>query len=186
MENQPKNFWQGEKISLRAVEPEDWEVYHAWNDDTEAARAAYFIPFPQSKAAERKHVEEEALRRGEDDVYRWQIVDREGKIVGTINTHSIDRRNGTFSYGLAVKREEQRKGYAAEAIRIVLRYYFLELRYQKCTVGVYSFNEPSIRLHERLGFTLEGRLRRMIYTNGQYYDDMNFGITLQEFLGSGD
>lgn len=182
MENQPYNFWKGEKIELRGVEPEDWEVYHNWNDDTETARAAYFIPFPLSKAAERKGVETESLHRGEDDVFRWQIVDREGQVVGTINTHSINRRNGTFSYGLAIKRSEQRKGYAAEAIEIVLRYYFLELRYQKCTVDVYAFNEPSIRLHERLGFTLEGRLRRMIFTNGQYHDDLMYGITAEEFL----
>lgn len=48
-----------------------------------------------------------------------------------------------------------RRGYASDAICIVLRYYFEELRYQKCTVSVYDFNESSLRLHEWLGFQVE-------------------------------
>jgi RimJ/RimL family protein N-acetyltransferase len=84
-------------------------------------------------------------------------------------------------YGIAVLPQHQRKGYASEAIRLVLRYYFGERRYQKCTVEVFSFNEPSQRLHEALGFTLEGRLRRMIYTNGVFYDALLYGITREEF-----
>ena len=39
----------------------------------------------------------------------------------------------------------------------------------------------SIRLHEKLGFQLEGRLRRMIYTNGQFFDELLFGLTAEEF-----
>jgi RimJ/RimL family protein N-acetyltransferase len=63
----------------------------------------------------------------------------------------------------------------------VLRYYFRERRYQKCTVIVHSFNEPSLQLHERRGFRFEGRVRCMVYTNGRYYDDIYFGMTREEF-----
>ena len=76
---------------------------------------------------------------------------------------------------------EQAIADASEAIRLVLRYYFDELGFQKCNVGVYSFNEASIRLHEKLGFTREGVQRRSIFTRGQYYDNILFGITAEEF-----
>lgn len=62
-----------------------------------------------------------------------------------------------------------------------MRYYFHELRYQKVTAIVYSFNGRSQRLHESLGFTLEGRLRRMAYTNGTLHDELYFGLTREEF-----
>ena len=39
----------------------------------------------------------------------------------------------------------------------------------------------SIRLHEKLGFKEEGRLRSMIFTNGKYYDKIYFGMTRDEF-----
>lgn len=88
---------------------------------------------------------------------------------------------GVFKYGLRILRPYWRRGYARESITIVLRYYFHELRYQKVTAIVYSFNERSRRLHESLGFVLEGRLRRMVYTDGTLHDELYFGLTREEF-----
>ncbi len=62
-----------------------------------------------------------------------------------------------------------------------LRYFFDELRYQKATVTVYSFNVASIRLHEKLGFQREGQIRRTVYTRGQYFDELFYGMTCEEF-----
>lgn len=66
-------------------------------------------------------------------------------------------------------------------IRMVLRYYFFELNYQKVTPHVYSFNEASISLHEKMGFVREGQLRSMIYTNGVFFDEIHFGMKKEEF-----
>ena len=44
-----------------------------------------------------------------------------------------------------------------------------------------SFNAPSQKLHEGLGFTLEGPLRPMIYTGGEFHDVLWYGITKEEF-----
>lgn len=175
------NIWQTERIRLRGVEPEDWKIFLDWDLDTETARLCYFIPFPQSSASAQRLAQETALKRGEDETYTWMIENAEGVAVGNLNTHEVSRRNGTFSYGVALRREFWGQGYASEAIRLVLRYYFDELGFQKCNVGVYSFNDASIRLHEKLGFTREGAQRRSIFTRGQYYDNILFGITAEEF-----
>jgi RimJ/RimL family protein N-acetyltransferase len=177
-------FWQGNLIRLRAVEPADWETFHEWNRDSDAARETYYLPFPKSEEATRRWTEKEALKDPENDVFRLVIETLTGEMVGTINTHSCDARNGTFSYGLAVGETHRRKGYASEAITLLLRFFFHELRYQKATVHIYSFNEASVRLHERLGFQLEGRTRSMIYSQGLYFDELIFGITSEEFSSS--
>ncbi|MEO8392298.1 MAG: GNAT family protein [Chloroflexota bacterium] len=176
------NIFEGQRVRLRAVEPRDWEAHQQWDRDTEMARNAYEIPFPQSALSYRQWAERETQRKesGDED-YRFQIETLDGVQVGTINTNDCNRRCGTFKYGLAVMGQHQRKGYASEAIRLVLRYYFQERRYQKCTANVYSFNTPSQKLHESLGFTLEARLRRMIYTNGAFHDLLMYGITKEEF-----
>ena len=174
------NIFEGKLVRLRAVEPGDWEAHHQWDRDTETARRSYEIPFPQSTLSTQQWAEREAGRSNEDE-HRLQIETLDGVQVGTINTNACDLRCGTFRYGLAIMGQYQRKGYASEAIRLVLRYYFQERRYQKCNASVYSFNEPSQKLHESLGFTLEGRLRRMIYTNGEFHDALWYGITREEF-----
>ena len=176
------NIWQGKKVRLRAVEPEDWQIFNAWNLDSETARLCYWIPFPTSKERDRRRTAESASKDPQEDVFDLVIENLNGGMAGVINSHDCDRRNGTFSYGLAIREEHQRKGYASEAILLLLRYFFLELRYQKVYVGVYSFNEASIRLHEQLGFQQEGLQRRMVHTNGGYFDNVLFGMTVEEFM----
>ena len=175
------NIFEGRLARLRGVEPEDWETLYAWNQDTDTEQSMYFIPFPTSKEEVRQWVAKMALQRGEDDRFFFIIETLAHEVVGSISTASCDRRNGTFSYGVGVIATHRRKGYASEAIMLLLNYFFRELRYQKVTAHIYSFNEPSIHLHERLGFKREGQLRRMIYTDGRYVDDIVFGLTADEF-----
>lgn len=175
------NIFQGEKIRLRSIEPEDWQFFNHWNLDSETARLCYSIPFPSSQERDRRWAADMAVKEAKNDAYDFALENKQSELVGIINTHTCNPRSGTFSYGLAVQREHWRKGYASEAILLVLRYFFLELHYQKVNANVYAFNEASIRLHERLGFQQEGRMRRMTYTNGKYFDDIIFGMTVEEF-----
>ena len=175
------NLWQGEKIRLRGMSPDDWSLFHKNDEDTESARLCYWIPFPRSAAGTMKWAEGAAFEPPTNDRFRFVIENMQGEVVGTLNTFECDQRNGTFKYGVGIFRPHWRHGYAREAIRMVLHYFFDELRYQKVTVHVYDFNEASIQLHTRLGFQIEGRLRRMIYTAGQYHDEILLGLTAEEF-----
>lgn len=177
----PSSVWEGETIRLRPVEADDWPAFAAWDHDDASSRASYLINFPRSAEGTRKWVEEAAGQEYRGDRFRWVIARLDGTAAGTINTHACDARNGTFSYGLAIGADHRGHGYAGRAIRLVPRFYFQELRYQKATVYVYGFNEPSQRLHERLGFQVEGRLRRMIYSMGTYHDTLVYGLTAEEF-----
>lgn len=176
------SIWQGKQIRLRGIEPADWETYFGWDQDVEQSRALYWIPFPQSQEALKRFIEKVSVERLENDSFRFVIENRAGELVGDISPNHCDRRVGNFDYGIAVKQGHRGKGYASEAILLVLRYYFQELRYQKATVRVYSFNEPSIKLHEKLGFQQEGRIRRTVFTRGRYYDELIYGMTVEEFM----
>ena len=175
------NFWQNTHVKLRAVEPSDAEFFFEWNQDSEMTRHIDWLWPPSSLEMARRQTEEDARRRPTDDRLFMVIENREGERVGSISTHECDRRTGTFRYGVAVRREHQRRGYASAAILLVLRYFFEELRYQKVTVNVHANNLACIRLHERLGYQLEGRLRRMVFTGGQLWDELHMGMTVEEF-----
>lgn len=174
--------WAGAQIRLRAVEPADWETHFLWDQDSETARSLDVVHFPHSQEAVKRWAERASLQEGKTtDDFDFEIETNAGEQVGAIGTHHCERRAGTFSYGVAIRAEHMRKGYASEAILLVLRYFFHELAYQKVTAHVYSFNAPSIALHEHLGFQLEGRLRRMIFTHGQRFDELLYGMTREEF-----
>ena len=175
------NYWQGTRIRLRAIEPADAEIIYQWNQNSERARNLDFVWPPSSRASVDAWTHAQSLKHMENDQFRWIIETLQSIPVGSIDTHSCNPRYGTFGYGIDIAPEHRRKGYACEAIRLVLRYYFEELRYQKVTVPVHSYNTASIYLHEKLGFKLEGTHRHMGFTRGGYFDVLWYGLTVDEF-----
>ena len=109
------SIWQGERVRLRAIEPSDWEAYFAWNQDDEQARGVSNIPFPQSAEAVRQWAQQEAVRKPEGDAFRFVIENETGEVVGDLATHNCDARGGSLSYGITIRREHRRCGYAFEA-----------------------------------------------------------------------
>jgi RimJ/RimL family protein N-acetyltransferase len=175
------NYWQGKHIRLRGLELADADTLHAWNDDSEMARGLSFLRPPSSLTSVKNWVTERIKQGAENDEIYCVIENKAGECVGMINSHHCNQRVGVFQYGVAVRAEHRRHGYAFEAVRMLVRYFFEELRYQKVNVVVYSYNEASIQLHERLGFQPEGRLRRTLYTNGRFHDQLFYGMTREEF-----
>ena len=176
------NYWQGKKVKLRALELSDLAFFFALSQDTERTRLLDWLTPPTSKAALEDWLGDKAKQEMQNFEYQWMIDTLEGQTVGSIATHTCNSRTGTFSYALDVAREFQRQGFATEAINLVLEYYFQELRFQKVTVSAASNNEASIALHKQLGFKHEGTHRRMVFSNGAYYDSEWFGLTVEEFL----
>lgn len=175
-------YWEGRLIRLRGVEPEDAEAHYQLNQQDDISRFQWVMNPPVSRAGTRRWAEEAAVHRPEGDAFTAQmetLVD--GTLVGGIATYHCDPRSGVFSYGLHVDEAHRGRGYAREAICLVMRYFFQELRYQKCNVDVMEINEPSRRLHEALGFQLEGRRRRVVFTHGRHSDMLEYGMTLEEF-----
>ncbi len=178
------SYWEGVNIKLRALEPTDAEFFFQLQQDTERNRLLDFLHPPHSRAALEDWVREKAKREFKNDAFQWLIETLAGDPVGSIATQTCNSRDGTFSYALDVAREHQRRGYAGEAIVMVLRYYFQELRYQKVNVATQSDNAATIALHEHLGFTHEGTQRRMLFQQGRYFDLVLFGLTKEEFEGN--
>ena len=175
------NFWQSKTIRLRAIEPGDAETFYRWNLDSERAAYLDFVWPPSSLSSVQAWTEEQSKKKLEGDGFHWLIENPQGEPVGAISTHDCQPRSGTFSYGVDIAEDFRGRGYAGEAILLVLKYYFEELRYQKVTVAVHANNPASTRLHEKLGFQHEGTLRRLVYTQGQYFDQLYYGMTAEEF-----
>ncbi len=176
------NYWTTERIRLRAIEPEDAPIFFAWNQDSEMGLMVDRLRPPTSQKVVADWIAKTTAQTSdESDDFFFVIETLEGEIVGMIHPHKCDRLVGDFSYGVAIRRPFQRQGYAREAIELVLRHYFRELRYQKVTVKVYGYNEASQKLHEDMGFLLEGRIRRAALHNGRFYDDLIYGMTQEEF-----
>ena len=182
MTEYPPSAWEGKLVRLRAVELADSERFFSEGRDTESARLGWQIGFPRSSERAKQWTNERATIDGQDTLqFFWAIETLGGTLIGSCNTHGVDHRNGCFEYGISIFREQRGHGYAGDAILVILRFYFEELRFNKANATVFAFNEGSLALHRKLGFTEEGRIRANVYTAGAYHDEHWFGITAAEF-----
>ena len=175
-------FWQGDKVRLRPVRSQDWEMWYQEATDTEGIRLTNLgVALPASPEMAPAWTEKYADCRDPDGFIIYSIETLAGELVGGITLHSRDDKNGKFSFGVRIYRPHRQRGYGEEAVRILLRYGFHERRYQKANSACLEISEESIGLHRKLGFKEEGRRRRSVYMDGRYYDDILFGMTREEF-----
>ena len=74
------------------------------------------------------------------------------------------------------------QGMGLEAIRLMLRYGFMKLNLNRIELGCYADHERGIKLYEKAGFKLEGRLRESVFHNGQYRDVVKMGTLRSDYL----
>lgn len=176
------SVWVGQRVRLRGIAPGDWQAFAAFDEYSDDVRSGWLLLPPRSAEATKRWAAELAAKDPATEVFQLVIADlQDDAAAGMINTHHADLRSGTFSYGIAVGRPYQRRGFAGEAIVLLLRYMFAERRFQKCDIGVYGSNEGSLAMHQSLGFVVEGRRRRSHYAAGRYEDEVLLGMTVEEF-----
>ncbi|HXZ29959.1 MAG TPA: GNAT family protein, partial [Dehalococcoidia bacterium] len=132
------------------------------------------------------YIEELGTTRVKSDV-RFIIEAMEGaltKPIGSCGLHEINAKDHNANFGIVIgERDYWNKGYGTEATRLVLDYGFQELNLHRISSAAFAFNERSIRLHKKVGFREEGRLRQAMFKNGQYHDEVQFGILREEWKG---
>ncbi len=176
------NIWQGEKVRLGAAVPGDFGLYidEKGNINTETEKAFEKIDMPYT-GKQREELLAKAISSNSGDNFLFTAEDSDGEPIGQLVTFDCDARMGCFKYGLFFTEKARGKGCASEAVKILLGYYFNQLRYHKANVYIYDFNIASQRFHEKLGFVREGTLREVAYIDGKYRDAMYYGMTQQEF-----
>ena len=125
---------------------------------------------------------------GKDDLFPFAIraLD-DDRVVGEIGLDGVDWARGDTFVGIGIfERELWGKGYGTDAMRLILRYAFLELNLRRVTLDVFEYNPRAVRSYEKCGFRHEGRLRRFLYRDGQRHDLIFMGILREEWEALAD
>lgn len=68
------------------------------------------------------------------------------------------------------------RGIATEALRAVTDYAFATFDIIRLEAGVFAWNPASARVLEKVGYTLEGRLRQAVVKHGRVVDRLIYGL----------
>ncbi len=105
----------------------------------------------------------------------------DGEIIGAIGLGNVNRQDRNAEVGYWLGKDFRRRGYATEAMQLVLRFAFSELNLARVYAVVHQDNVESFGLLEKCGFTKEGVWRRASFLEGSFRDVFAYGILMDEF-----
>lgn len=170
-----KPLFKGPSLVLTAPRPEDAAVMATWTTDDQYLRLVDTdIARPMAVSAIAQHAAPEyefRLRRIGDDA-----------LVGFVALMGIEWGNRTAKMAIGIGEARFRgMGYGTEAIHLILHYAFEELNLHRVGLDVIEYNEPAVRLYQKMEFQVEGRRRQAVWRQGQRFDLIDMGILEPEW-----
>jgi diamine N-acetyltransferase len=165
----------GENINLRALEPSDLDVLYNWENDTSIWKVSQTIaPFS-------KNILAKYLKNAHQDIFTAKqlrlMIEKDNTPIGTIELFDFDPVNLRCGIGIwIVDEENRRKGYAKEALTLIIKYAFSNLHLNQIYCNISSRNQVSINLFGSLDFQLVGVKSKWNKTPEGWEDELFFQL----------
>src|SRR6185436_10426607 len=149
---------QGKHLYLRALELKDLDLLFKWENNPDIwSVSGTLAPFS-------RFVIEQYLTMSHQDIYTAKelrlmidLAGKNSKSIGCIDLFDFDPKNKRAGIGILIGDEtERRKGYAAEAVEIVMEYCFTTLDLHQVYCSVIADNQDSLALFRKLNFETTG------------------------------
>jgi RimJ/RimL family protein N-acetyltransferase len=166
----------GEKTGLRAIDRADLPQLLEWRN-REAYRR-YFREFREISPAMQAQWFERTVM-GDPGTVMFAVVEREsGRLLGAAGLCYINwtNRNADFSLYIGADNLYIDPVFAPDAARTMIRYAFDELGLHRLWSEIYAYDEAKQILFRDLGFSLDGRHRETVWSNGQWHDSLFYSL----------
>ena len=175
------NLFRGRSIRLTALTPGDLPVIAAWYEDAGFLRLYDSRPaYPMTEAELGKWL---AAAAEDKSTFLFGVRALEGDdLLGYLELDGVDWQHGVCGMGLGFGlRANWGKGYGYEATQLGLSYAFDELNLHRIQVTVFSYNDRSLALVDKVGFQREGVFRERLQRDGQRHDMYLYGLLRREW-----
>jgi diamine N-acetyltransferase len=157
-------------IRLRAPEPKDVTSIFIWeNDSSQWETGNTFSPYS-------RFVLEQHITGSGNDIYEFKqlrlIIELQesGTAIGIIDLYDFDPHHRHAGVGILIDPAHQRKGYATNALKLLVDYAFSFVKIHHLYAYIPVTNTPSLHLFEQCGFETMGVLKDWLLTAKGYTD----------------
>jgi len=172
------------RLYLRRFRESDVEAFARYRSDPAVARyQGWDAPYPIEQAREFVTTMATAQADVPGDWLQVAVARAgDGSLVGDCAFAPQAHEARTVEIGFTVAPEHQGRGYAREAVSLLLRYLFGQLGKHRVTASCDSRNAPSVRVLEAVGMRREGHLVGSTWSKGEWTDDLLFAILRREWM----
>lgn len=112
---------------------------------------------------------------------RWGIKVN-GEVIGTVSYYWEHKPSNWLEMGIAIYNPNfWSGGYGTRVFRLWINHLFNNLPLVRVGFTTWSGNQRMIKVGEKLGMTMEARLRKCRFYNGEYYDSIRMGLLRKEW-----
>jgi diamine N-acetyltransferase len=169
----------GTKVFIRALEPEDVDILYKWENDSNIWHLSNTIT-PLSRFT----LEQYVLSAGQDIFSTRQMRMMIGlqkpengiTTIGSIDLFEFEPAHQRAGVGILIHDGFRGKGYASEALDLLIKYAFETLQMHQLFVNISADNTESIRLFESKGFQLVGTKKEWNRIRNKWHDESMFQL----------
>ncbi len=172
---------EGERIKLDRVRIENLEELYAILSDPYVAEYDWFEPIDSLERAEKfiKHYDDEFEEKEE---ITWGIFNKiDNKLVGICNLGSFEDSSRRCEIGYDIRKSEWNKGYATEAIKLLVKFALSDMNLNRVEAFVTPGNDGSVKTLEKSGFIREGLVRERDFIKGELVDGIIMAILKRDY-----
>ncbi|CAI8316371.1 MAG: Spermidine N(1)-acetyltransferase [Flavobacterium sp. SCGC AAA160-P02] len=167
---------QGEKVILRALEPEDLDfLFTTENDVTFWEVSNTQTPF--SRFILKKYIDNSHLDIYQVKQLRLIISEIDKKrAIGMVDIFDFNPQHKRAGVGILIHKKFQNSGFASEAVSLVVNYCFKILNLHQLFANITPDNPKSISLFTKQGFMKIGEKKDWLLVNGNFKDEIIFQL----------
>lgn len=183
-----KVMWQGQRVTVRDLVPEDIEVIYYWLYEAEdREHEKWNGPYGPVEAETFEEFRERVVNGSLEDVQedkprRWLVVEADGKLIGLVSRYWVDERTKWLEIGIVIYDSRYWSGgYGTEAFGYWIEYLFSQLDIVRLGIATWSGNVRMMGLAAKWGMIEEARVRKARIVAGEFYESIKMGILREEW-----
>lgn len=162
----------GQHIHLRGLEPDDLDfLFNTENDSNFWEISSTQTPFS-------KYILEQYILNSNQDIYQTKQLrliiseNKSDEAVGIIDLFDFNPQHQRAGIGILIIKDHQQKGFASEALKILINYSFNTLNLHQLFANITTNNKNSLNLFKKFNFKEIGIKKEWVFTEGNFKDEL--------------
>lgn len=176
------NYPQGPRIGISEFTIDDLPAVHDYTADPEVSQWSTWGPNTLDQTADFIGLAAQAQFQEAREAYSLAAV-ADGQVIGSLGIWTTDSHDRNGELGFTFHRAHWGKGYATEAVSLLLDFGFETLEFARIAATCHPDNAGSIRVLEKSGFSFEGKLRSHRLVRGARRDSLLYSILPDDYHG---
>jgi ribosomal-protein-alanine N-acetyltransferase len=173
---------ESERLIFREVTSADVEEIFKIYSDPGVAKYDWYIPITTKEDA--LFIINRYKREFQDkEEITWGVARKsDNKIIGYCNLGTFNDASLRCEIGYGFNRDEWNKGYATEAIRVLVKFGFEIMNFNRIEATVTLGNDASVKALKKANFIQEGIVRERTIMKGKFEDDVILAILRKDYM----